>query len=184
MSDDLPRVAIGKIGRPHGVRGEARLFLFNPTSETVHPGLNAFLCPDRGSEVAVEVEKARYAAKFVIVKFKGIDGRQAIDEFKHAILEVDPDDLPELDDDQFYQVELLGAPVYVADEEDGDLPESGEAIGEVERFFDTGGANDVMVVRREDGSELLVPVVEHAISLLDVEDYLVILQPLEIWTPA
>lgn len=181
MSEELPPVAIGKIGRPHGVRGECRLFLFNRASETVQAGLTVTLRPSRGAVRQVEVSQARYAAKFVIVKFEGIDGREEADALKHAILEVSPEALPPLDDDQFYQVELLGAPVYIAAEEDGDMPADASPHGEVDRFFETG-ANDVLVVRQSDGDELFVPVVPHAISLLDVENDRVILQPLHIWT--
>ncbi len=177
------RVALGKIGRPHGVRGEVRLFLFNPESETLIKGMRIFLAPDGLPPTEAVIEKIRYTPKFVILKFKGINGREAIDQFKHAHLEVEYDDLPDLDEDEFYHLDLIGFPVYLAAEENGELPEDTEPIGEVDRFFETGGANDVIVIRRNEDSELFVPVVEHAISFIDFDRELVVLQPLEIWTP-
>lgn len=180
MPEQPQRVALGKLGRPHGVRGEIRLFLFNPESQTLVSGLDAYVRHEGRSAVPVEIEKARYAAKFVIVKFAGIDDRDEVDKFKHAHLEVSYEDLPELDEEAFYYVELVGSPVYVAAEEYGDIDDDAEPIGEVDRFFETG-ANDVLVVNR-DGDQLLVPMVEHAVSLLDLERSLVILQPLETWT--
>lgn len=183
MAETARRVALGKLGRPHGIRGEIRLFLFNPQSTALRSGMQAWLACDDRPPVEVEIESARYADKFVIVKFADIDDRDVVDEYKHGHLEIDYDDLPDLEEEQFYHLELVGAPVYVAEEEHGDLPEDAEPIGRVDRIFATG-ANDVLVVDVDDGDELMAPLVEHAVSLLDFERLLVILQPLEIWTPA
>lgn len=182
MSEESDRIALGKIGRPHGVNGEVRLFLFNPESETLSAGMEVFLVGDEADPKKVEIKQIRYTPKFVILKFAGINSRWEIDIFKHAHLEVSQEDLPELEEDEFYHVDLLGIPVYVADEEDGDLPDGAEPIGEVSRFFETG-ANDVFVVGRKGGKELFVPLVEHAVSLIDFEREVVVLQPLDLWTP-
>lgn len=186
MADQPSRVPIGKLGRPHGIKGEIRLFLFNPASRTVREGLSATLQPEEGPGFDVTVEKARYTDDFVIVKFAEIDDRGDIDAHKHAHLEVDFDDLPQLeDDDFFYEIELVGAPVFVAEEEDGLPAEDAGPIGRIDRFFPTG-ANDVLVVDTGgDGKEdeLFVPLVDHAVALLDFDDRRVVLQPLEIWAP-
>lgn len=183
MSEQPSRIAIGKFGRPHGVRGEVRLFPFNPESRTLTEGLRAFVCRNGEPLSEVEVEGARYTDRFIILKLVDIDDRNEADQLKHAHLEVSFDDLPELDDG-FYYVELIDAPVYVAPEEDADIdPDEAEPIGKVARFFATG-ANDVLVVDRHDDKKLFVPVVEHAVVYLDVDRWLVVLQPLEIWTPA
>ncbi len=179
MSDSDHRVAIGKLGRPHGIRGEIRLFPFNPNSHTVTDGLHASVSREDVPDLDVTVEKARYTDKFIIVKFEEFDDRGDVDELKHGHLKVSYDDLPELEDDRFYYVELEGAPVYVAPEEDGELADDAEPMGVVDRFFETG-ANDVMVVNTDDGDDLFVPLVEHAVVLLDFQEGRVILQPLEI----
>ncbi len=183
MPDLSEHVAIGKLGRPHGVRGEIRVFPFNPNSETITEGLEVYLECDGDGPLATTVEQARYTDRFIITKFEDIDDRDVVDEFKHGRVFVDYDDLPKLDDDEFYYVDLVGAPVYVADTEDGDITEDDEPIGVVDRFFATG-ANDVLVVDRDDSDDLYAPLVEHAVSLLDFERQLIVLQPLEIWAPA
>lgn len=183
MTDEDRRVAIGKLGRPHGIRGEIRLFLFNSESKTVTEGLQGFITREGHPPVEVTVEKARYTDRFVILKLEDIDDRGEIDEYKHGHLEVDYDDLPDLTDDEFYYVELVGASVYEAEQEDGAPAEDTEPLGTVDRFFETG-ANDVMVVDLSDDDELFVPLVEHAVALLDFKDHQVVLQPLELWTAA
>ena len=177
------RVALGKLGRPHGIRGEIRLFLFNPESRTLSEGLQGVVTREHAPPVDVTVEKARFTDRFVIVKFEEFDDRGDIDALKHGHFEVDYDELPDLDDDQFYYVDLEGAPVYVAEQEDGAPPSEADPIGVVDRFFATG-ANDVMVVAREHDDDLFVPLVEHAVAMLDFEAQRVVLQPLEIWAPA
>lgn len=176
-------IALGKLGRPHGVRGEARLFLYNPQSETLRDGVQISLKHEGGQPVDFKIERIRYTPKFAIVKFVGLNHRDEIDRFKNAELLIDADLLPELDDDEFYLADLIGLPVFIAEEEDGDVdPETSASIGIVHDIFETG-ANDVIVVTLEDGEELLVPLVEHAISFVDLERELLILQPLTIWAP-
>jgi|SRR5690554_3909929 len=176
------RVELAKVGRPHGVYGDVRLHLYNADSEVLDEGIKVYLKTER-EELELTIEQYRRGPKFAMVKFKGIQGREGAERIKHGIVSVDFDLLPELDDDEFYLVESIGFPVFVASEEDGEPAEDAEAIGEIDRFFETG-ANDVLVVKRTDGTELFVPYVEHAVSYVDVEAPAVVLQPLEIWTPA
>ncbi|RAL22903.1 16S rRNA processing protein RimM [Lujinxingia litoralis] len=176
------RVELAKVGRPHGVYGDVRLYLFNADSEILEEGLTVYVRTERQVH-ELKIERYRQGPKFAMVKFKGIQGREGAESIKHGIVEVDFDLLPELDDDEFYLIEAIGYPVYVAAEEDGDPAADAPAIGTIDRFFETG-ANDVLVVKRHDGSELFVPYVEHAVSYVDVEAPAVVLQPLEIWTPA
>ena len=175
-------VFLGKIGRPHGVNGEVRLFLFNPGSESIQAGMKVSLHREGASLAELELEQVRYTPKFAILKFKGLTFRDQVDALKHAELGVDPELLPELDEEEFYHRDLLDLPVYLASEEDGEDFDPDQSIGQVNRIFETG-ANDVLVVRRPDGSELFVPVIEQAISLIDLDEEFVLLQPLEIWAP-
>ncbi|TXD34604.1 16S rRNA processing protein RimM [Lujinxingia vulgaris] len=176
------KVELAKVGRPHGVYGDVRLHLFNADSEVLDEGVQVTIKTDR-EELELTIERFRQGPKFAMVKFKGIQGREGAERIKHGIVSVDFDLLPELDDDEFYLMEVIGFPVVVATEEDGDAAEDAEPIGTIDRFFETG-ANDVLVVKRTDGSELFVPYVEHAVSYVDLEAPAVVLQPLEIWTPA
>lgn len=178
----MKSIEIGKLGRPHGVRGEIRLFFYNPDSDTLADGMEVTLQPQRGPAATVKIERIRYTPKFGILKLEGFNYRDEIERFTNAELLIDAELLPELDDDEFYLVDLIGLPVFVADEEDGDIePEESEPIGEVKEVFETG-ANEVIVVTLDDGEELLVPFVEHAVSVVDLERAALILQPLHIWS--
>lgn len=175
-------VVLGKIGRPHGNKGEVRLFLANPTSESLSKDMEVVLLRD-GKELARHtLEEIRYVPKFAILKFKGLTFRDQVDLFKHAELAMDAALLPELGEEEFYHRDLLDLPVFVALEEDGEDFDEKQPFGTVSRVFETG-ANDVLVVKRADGSDFLVPLIEEAISFIDLEEEVLVLQPLEIWAP-
>lgn len=179
----MKSIEIGKLGRPHGVRGEIRLFLFNPDSESLADGMAVELKSESGATIEATIERIRYTPKFAIIKFAGLNFRDEVDRLTNAVLHIDIDLLPELDDDEFYVAELIGLPVYIATEEDGEIdPDKTEPIGTVDDVFDTG-ANEVIVVVKKDGQELLVPLVEHAVSYIDLDEEILVLQPLKIWAP-
>lgn len=175
MSAD-DHIGIGKLGRAHGVRGEVRFFAYNPESELLESGLRVFLRGADGLE-PLTVERIRFANKFAIVKFEEISDRGEAEALTNLELFVDRQDFPEPDDDEVYQEDLVGCEVRLLDTPDG--PE--RVIGEVAGFFATG-ANDVMVVRLSDASQLYVPVVDHALAQLDPDDG-ILLQPLDQWAP-
>ena len=184
MAEDVSRVPLGKIGRPHGVNGEVRLVLYNPDSDSLREGLTVYLTGEgTAGEKTLKVTSVRRHKQFQLVTFQGIKHRDQVDAIKHLELSIDLADLPELDDEEFYHRDILGLPVYVTDEEDGELPEGAAPIGVVDRFFETG-ANDVLVVALDEGGTLFVPVIEQAISFIDLDEELVVLQPLDLWTPA
>ncbi len=174
MSDD-ERINIGKFGRAHGVRGELRFFPHSPESELLEPGLRVFV-QSLGGETAFEVEKSRQANKFVILKLAGVDDRDEAESLTNLEVYVGSEELPETEEGEFYQKDVLGCEVTVI-EPDGTT----RRIGEVAGFFETG-ANDVMVVDLDEGERLLVPLIEDAIDAIDPPDA-VTLRPLDEWAP-
>ncbi|MFU8805721.1 MAG: ribosome maturation factor RimM [Bradymonadaceae bacterium] len=179
--EDQELIVLGKIGRPHGKTGEVRLFLYNPESDTLEPEMPVVILFEEAPPRDLVVESIRYTDKFALIKFEKVSFREDVDALKHGELAVDVEFLPTLDDDEFYHVELLDLPVFVA--RDGDI-EDLEPFGKVGRFFETGGANDVMVVERIDGSEYFVPMIDAAICAIDVDEERVVLWPVERWAPA
>jgi 16S rRNA processing protein RimM len=177
---DETLIPLGKIGRPHGTRGEVRLFLYNPDSDTLEEGVAVVVHSEDGARRDLLISRIRYVDKFAIVKFKGLSHCDQVEILKHGELSVDAALLPELEEDEFYHVELLDLPVYVAR---GQGLEDLVEFGTVLRLFETG-ANDVMVVARHNGEELFVPMIEAAVLDINVEEERVVLHPLEQWAPA
>lgn len=143
------RVALGEIGRAHGVRGwlRVRSFTTPPEEMTRHRRFHG----RRGETLrALEMDRARRHAGGLIAHFAGFDDPEAAGRLTGLTLLVDSGELPELEEGAYYWHELEGLEVVNLE---------GRALGRVERMMETGGANDVMVLAGTDGRETLIPYV-------------------------
>lgn len=177
MHDDPARlIPIGKFGRPHGVKGEVRLWAYNADSPLYDDAIEGWAGEgERRREVRVRV--TRWTDRFAIARVDGARFRDQAAELTNLELFVARDALPELDDDELYLIDTIGWPVWL-------LGAGGRRrhIGEVEEFIETG-ANEVMRVRLLDGGSLLAPVLEHCVLEMAPERARVVLAPLDEWAP-
>jgi 16S rRNA processing protein RimM len=156
--EDLFR--IGVFANTHGVRGEIKVF---PTTEDI----NRFdylkeLVMDCGKEgmKTLEVSGVKYFKNMVILKFKGIDNINNIEKYKGAELYVTRENAIPLEDDEFYIADILGADV---------ISDEGVRLGVLKDVMQTG-ANDVYVVKMENGKEVLFPAIPDCVKEVDVEN--------------
>jgi 16S rRNA processing protein RimM len=91
-----------------------------------------------------------------VVRFVGVEGRDAALALRGVRLEVDPASIAS-DVDAIWADELLGREVVDA---------GGALVGVVDGVLD-GAAHDYLVVARADGGELLIPAVEELVDLTD-----------------
>ena len=68
--------------------------------------------------------------------------------------------LPPLGDGEFYLHQLIGMKVLMEDKD--------SSLGIITEIIETG-ANDVYIVRNQDGSELLLPAIDPVIKDIDIE---------------
>jgi len=156
----MPRVrfvALGRVGRPHGLQGEVRLDVgAGPVR-----GLDGYSCiylEQSGVRRPAEVESCRRHGRFLLVKFRGCDDPEAARALAHAVLYVDRAEMPPLEEGEYYHADVLGCVVV-----DG----AGVELGRVTDIFPSGG-HDVLVVETG-GREWMVPVVASVVRDMDVE---------------
>ncbi|MEM9695031.1 MAG: ribosome maturation factor RimM [Myxococcota bacterium] len=105
MKDLVP---IAEVARPHGVRGEAKLKLYNPDSPFLTPGAELVLVHE-GSAQAVRLEQLRPVSGGAIARLAGVDDRDRVEALRGAQLAVPRGALgPVEDEDEFYIVDLIG----------------------------------------------------------------------------
>ncbi len=141
----MDRVYLGQILKPHGLQGEVKFSPFGCDPwilETL--GRIELESPDR----SVEVEYVRGTEKAPIVKFKTIEDRNASETLNGAMVWISESNLPELEENEFYESDILFARVVTV---------SREELGSVQDIIETGEC-DVLVVRNRDGKEWLLPV--------------------------
>ena len=160
-------VAIGKIMKPRGIRGEAFLLPLTDFLERFE-GLNSVRVesPD-GAFSVMNVDYVRSYGPRVAIKFQGINTPEDVRRWRGHFVQVARDAVHPLPADTFYVFELEGMPVETA---------SGELVGKVIEVL-AHPANDVYVVDR-DGEEVLIPAVREIVTI-DREAGKIVVQELE-----
>ncbi|HJX45047.1 MAG TPA: ribosome maturation factor RimM [Geodermatophilus sp.] len=159
---------VGRIGRPHGVRGEATVEVRTDDPDgRFRPGIVLRTDPaDRGP---LTITGARWHREVLLLAFAGYDSREEIEALRDTLLEVPVADLPALQDpDTYYDHQLVGLAVRLVD---------GTPLGEVAAVRHEGA--ELLVVRRTGGGELLVPFVRAMVPTVDVDGGVVVVDPPE-----
>ena len=145
---------VGKIGAPHGVRGEVRI-----TSHSDNPGRFA-----PGGVLYLEGRPHKVQRSFkahgraCVLRLEGISTRQEAEALRGKLLTVPREDSPPPSEGTYYHHQLLGLSVYT---------QEGESLGPVADILATG-SNDVYVVSN-DGEELLIPAIESVVRQVDLD---------------
>jgi 16S rRNA processing protein RimM len=119
MSADARHMVVGRLRKPHGLKGDLTLFPITDDPETVFAaGRSVWLVGLDGETVAgpVTIERSRSYHREWLVKFAGADRREAIDPWRGLFLAVPADELAPPQGDEVYLHELDGFAVRLADE--------------------------------------------------------------------
>jgi 16S rRNA processing protein RimM len=149
-------LAIGRIVRPHGVRGEVQMEILTDYPEHVADIPAVYVGPQRHR---YEVKRARLHKKRLLLHLKGINDRDAAETLRGQLVEVAIEDAVPLEVDEYYEFQLVGLDVET---------EEGQELGELVGILDTMGANDVYVVHGLYG-EILLPAIEDVVREVDLE---------------
>jgi 16S rRNA processing protein RimM len=151
-------VPLAEIARPHGVRGEVRLKVFNEDSVVLVDRDEVLIRLPNGEEHEVSVDLARRVDGGILMKLYSIDDRDRADELRGALVCVKRRDFPPLDDGEFYVCDAKGARVVHA----------GHAIGTVKDVSHYPTV-DVLVVKASDGGkDWEVPLLDVFVESLDI----------------
>jgi 16S rRNA processing protein RimM len=102
-------VLIAKIGAPHGIKGEVRVTSF--TENPLALGDYEPLIDAAGN--LYQIEKSRPAKNVLVVRFKGIDTREAAERIRGTELFIERNSLPDdTGEDEFYITDLIGMHVF------------------------------------------------------------------------
>jgi 16S rRNA processing protein RimM len=166
----MMELVVGRIVKSHGIAGEVVVDVRTDDPESrFAAGAEVRGKPKGGGTPRVfVVESARAHGGRLLVRLDGVADRTAADALRGTLFVVDAADLPPIDDpDEFYDHQLEGLRVRTVD---------GRDIGVVAEVLHTA-AGELLSVRREDGSETLVPFVEAIVPSVSLTDGVVIDPP-------
>jgi len=156
-------VVVGRIGKPHGIRGEVTVDVRTDEPERrFAPGTALRAVPPKGSHAshsALTVEGAKWHGTILLVAFEEIPDRNAAEAARGIVLyaDIDAAESPE-DPDEYYDHQLVGLTAY---------DEDGTHLGEVSGLVH-GGAQDLLTIRTLDRRDALVPFVKALVPVVDV----------------
>ncbi|WP_055479643.1 ribosome maturation factor RimM [Sphaerimonospora mesophila] len=152
------QLVVGRIGRPHGVRGEVTVEVRTDDPDVrFAPG--TALATDPAEAGPLTVEGARWHKGILLLALAGVTDRDAAEELRGTLLVIDSADVPRsADPDEFRDHELIGLAV---------LTVAGERVGEVTDVLHHG--QDLLVVRRPARSDAYVPFVKALVPEVDLD---------------
>lgn len=149
---------VGVISSTHGVRGEVKVF---PTTDDP----NRFkdlktVTLDTGKELLpLTIQSVKFFKRMVILKFKEYDNINDIEPYKGRDLLIHRDQAVPLNEGEYFITDLVGLDV---------ITDEGEPLGKLSEVLQTG-ANDVYVVKRSSGKDVLIPAIKSCILNVDLD---------------
>ena len=109
-------VAVGKLGRPHGIKGEIRLDHKGTLPRGLKGYKRLFLDDRHGGFGPLDLAGWRFGGDVLFLTIAGVDDRDKAAAYTNRTLYVPREDLPPIKDDEYYHADLIGA---VVTDEDG-----------------------------------------------------------------
>ena len=168
-------IVVGKLGSSYGIRGWLRIFSLTEFPDSIFD-YKPWYIQRAGKWQEVIVESFKPHNQDMIVKLKGVDDRDQANALTNAEVFVDAEELPELNQGDFYWKDLIGCRVKTV---------NGYDLGQVTDLMETG-SNDVLVVKANlkdafGATERLIPFVEEQfIKQVDLTTKMIVVD----WDPA
>lgn len=152
-------VPVGKIGRAHGVHGAVRIRAYGETLATRTKGDKLYLRSPAGAVREVTLDTINWHQQNWLAVFVGVATREAAQKLTGQELYLPEDQLPQLEEGEYYHFQLIGLRVETDD---------GRFLGLLREIL-SSGSHDVYVVK-DDNQEILIPATEQVVLAIDLQE--------------
>lgn len=161
------RVVIGRIGKAHGIRGDVTVEVRTDEPERRFVE-GAALLVQHDTHSPLVITDARAHSGRLLLKFEGVNDRNAAESLRGLLLEadVDPSELPQ-DEDEYYDRQLIGLSAQTTD---------GLELGTITDVVHLPG-QDLLAVHSDLFGEVLVPFVQEIVTEVDLLEGIVVMDP-------
>jgi 16S rRNA processing protein RimM len=151
------RIVVGRVIRPHGLRGEVAVEVLSDAPDRFDPGVHlAAHTPERPERLRpLTVASSRRQQGRLLVRFDGLDSRDAVEDLRGHLLTIPSEDARPLQEGEYWPWQLTGLDVADA---------TGTVRGTVEEVV-PGAAHDLLGVRLAGGGTALVPCVAAVLTV-------------------
>lgn len=147
---------VGRVVRPHGIRGDVAMKLMTDYPERLTSAQTLYLGPDYEPYT---VERLRSHKIGLLIKFEEINDRDEAEALREQFVHVHVSSAIPLEEGEYYLYQLEGIRV---------VTEEGEELGTLTDYIETG-ANDVYIITKPEGGEILLPAIPDVIKDVDIE---------------
>ncbi len=147
---------VGKLRRPHGVKGEIVMDLSTDFPERLRPGVHVYVGEEHHD---LRLRRVRPNNDTLLVAFDGFASPESVSELRNRYVYVRADDRPPLPEGEYYHHQIIGLEV---------IGEDGQSLGRVVEIL-ASPANDVYIIQPETGPEILIPALKSVILEVDLQ---------------
>ncbi len=161
------QLVVARIGRAHGIKGEVTVEVRTDEPELrLAPG--AVLATDPAAVGPLTIESGRVHSGRLLLRFMSVADRSAAEALRNTLLiaEVDPEESPE-EPDEYYDHQLIDLDVVTAE---------GTEVGRITEVSHLP-SQDLFIVLRPDGTEVLIPFVEEIVAEIDLDRQRAVITP-------
>jgi 16S rRNA processing protein RimM len=163
------QLVVGRIIRPHGVRGELTVEVRTDDPE-LRLTAGSVLATEPAAAGPLTVTRARWHSGKLLMSFDGVPDRDTAERLRGVLLVVDSSELEDITDpDEFRDHQLIGLAVYAP---------GGEHVGEVTDVLHSG--QDLLVVAgtgARAGAEIMIPFVTEIVPEVDLATGRLVIDP-------
>lgn len=154
----MTKIVVGRFGSPYGVKGWVKVISFtDPPAKIL--GYEPWVIVKSGISQSVSPVQGRMQGGNVVVQLDGCNDRDEAKTYTNIDILIEREQLPDLPNDEFYWVDLVGLTVFNT---------TNEMLGKVDHLFATG-SNDVLVTKDESGKTHNIPYLDHVIMEVDLK---------------
>jgi len=161
-------VLCGKFGRPNGIQGHVRFWPYNPDTQSFKVGTKIWIGQNENVILPFVIKRLQKDNKGLILGFENVNDRAQAELFNHLECFMSRENLPNLNDDEFYFSDLIGA-IGVC--------EDGKQIGKLVDVFEAG-AGDILSFVNDAGKEIMIPHLPQFVKEVLVAEKKIVITPL------
>ncbi|KUN79642.1 ribosome maturation factor RimM [Streptomyces griseoruber] len=161
------QLVVARVGRAHGIKGEVTVEVRTDEPELrLAPG--AVLATDPAAAGPLTIETGRVHSGRLLLRFEGVRDRNGAEALRNTLLiaEIDPEQLPE-EEDEYYDHQLIDLDV---------VTEDGTEVGRITEISHLP-SQDLFIVERPDGTEAMIPFVSEIVVEIDLEEQRAVIAP-------
>ncbi len=159
---------IGRITRPHGVRGTLRVEPITDNPQRFHLLSKIYIYNENDSRTLYNIKNVQIASRYILLDLLEINTRNDAEPLRGCYIEIPRQECLTLPEGDHYYFELIGFSV---------VSNQGKVIGELQDVY-SYPANDVYVVKN-DKKEILIPAVDEFVEHVDYKTGIITINPID-----